>query len=292
MFGYFDVYEHYKNEEIDPYCIYVIESNNKHNSECLLFNRKYDRVFGNVLMYAKTKGIEFKIKYVRKYSKLVDVNYNLAVDELFNVLESKDAKFLGNKTTGILEKKYNKRTITKIFATYDEAVAYQLSYGKDSRIVVVSDEKEITDESSRSLYQEPKKIKKKEYLYMLQITIKKTLNNGLRQIKEYIYCQMKIKLHCLYTKCINEGLTVVGVRTDNIIVSNTVDEIKKTSFIFDKTMGGVKLEEGKECIDKKIIYLRNDLIKINDYKVNNIKIKDEYLMTMNLNKFLMTIIEF
>ena len=222
IFGYFDVYEPYiENDPINPYYMYVVEhiitKSTFHISHTLIFDKLHDRVYGMVLLDAQNKKIQFQIKYVRKYSKLETVDFDTPIKELYEMVTPQCAKYCVNKTTGLLEKKNNKRTITKIFTSYAEAQSYQLHYSiKDSKIVCISslrDEAPLNFENTSDVDQTtyiPKSeyAHNEQYIYMLQLNATEPLKNGCRQIKELIYCMMKIKLHNLYLQCKAEGLRI------------------------------------------------------------------------------------
>lgn len=278
VFGYFDVYHPYvEGSEIDPYYMYVVETRIQKLSETLIFDKIFDRVYGFVLLDAKAKGIEFTIKYVRKYSKLEPVNFKKAVSDLYESDIHEDSKkYIVNKTTGLLEKKFNRKGVTKIFNTYEEAQMYQIKYSDKfkSKIVVLSGD--VNEMHHSPMYVQPVPRKVTKFIFLLYIYAEERMNEGLRQIKELIYCMMKIKLHNLYTECKKEGLKVVGVKTDSVLVRNTKKEIVKTSLKFENKIGGLKIDLLKECANAKIQPLINSLIQIKKYPVKVLKVNDEY----------------
>lgn len=289
IFGYFDHYQKYNPEEpINPYFMYIVKTKISCISDTLMFDKLHDRVYGFHLLDAQKKKIEFEIKYVRKYSRLETVNYRQYMDELYDEkvnLKTKHKKFIANKTIGLFEKKLNKVGITKVFHSYEEAQYYQLKFlGSDlkSKITSIDNLTTEVDSETQSLYKEARKKTVKEYIHLLYVYQTKELCEGFRQIKEMVYCLMKIKLHDLYLECKRKGLDIGGVKTDAVLVRNSHDEIKKTKFVLDDNLGGIKLDEKpKSLVNKQIKQKYNYLMEIPTMKVNVIKIKDEF----NQNEF-------
>ena len=56
---------------------------------------------------------------------------------------------------------------------------------------------------------------------------------------------MKMKLHSLYMRVKHVGLKPRGVKTDCVMVKNTVEEIEKCGFDFTDKIGGLKIESNK-----------------------------------------------
>lgn len=85
VFKHFDVYEPYNNEQLNPFYMYLVESTIDEQSHVMLFNQKYTRRYGFFLMEVQKYGIPFKVHYVRKYSKLVNCNFNKVIRKLYQV---------------------------------------------------------------------------------------------------------------------------------------------------------------------------------------------------------------
>lgn len=281
IFDYFDQYVNWKdNDTIREYDMYIIECTVTINKHAIMFDNKYTRCFGFKLLYAQKCGFKFKIHYVRRYSKLEQVQYKKAVDELYAMedIPMDNRKYIANKTTGLLEKKRNKRYICKLFATYLEAQHYQIKYGGGD-IIVLGD----SDLVMSGLIEN---VKKRGRMYLLIFKKKQTLSNGFRYIKEMIYNKMNVKMFELYKCCIKSNLKVVGVKTDCIIVHNSEEEIEATGYFdFTDKLGCLKYEPGAECVNKLLEQKINNLCALEHVKVNEITINDEYSVSEFKNVF-------
>lgn len=272
IFDYFDQYVNWKDTDtIREYDMYIIECTVTKNEHAIMFDNKYTRCFGFKLLYAQKCGFKFKIHYVRRYSKLEQVQYKKAVDELYAMedIPMSNRKYIANKTTGLLEKKRNSRYICKLFATYVEAQHYQIKYGGGD-ILVLGD----SDLVMSGLFEN---VKKRGRMYLLVFKKTQTLSNGFRYIKEMIYNQMNVKMFDLYKRCVKNNLKVVGVKTDCIIVHNSEEEIEATGYFdFTDKLGCLKYEPGAACVNKLLEQKINNLCALEQVKVNEITINDEY----------------
>jgi len=279
VFGYFNRYEAYDNEPINPYFMYIVKNKFEKAAQVLLMDKYYDRLYGFVLLEAQKLGYTFQVKYVRKYSRLETVDFKTPIDEMYDspVLSGESKKYIVNKTTGLWEKKYNKRNITKIFKTYEEAQAYQIKFldaGVKSKIIVIDNTTYEIDQGTSSLYVTAREKAVKKYLYILDTYVETPLCDGFRQVKEIVYCMMKIKLYNLYNKCAMHGLNIAGVKTDCVLVRNTEQEILNSGIEFKNEFGGLKIDMLKTCVDKQLTVQYTKLVPMPDVKI--IEIKDEY----------------
>jgi len=89
------------------------------------------RCYGYVLKKAQEHNIKFEIQLFRRPYKIENVNYKKAVEELYATdLDIDNKKHIPNKTSGLLEKKYNTSHLCKIFNNLAEAQFYQVKYGE------------------------------------------------------------------------------------------------------------------------------------------------------------------
>ena len=75
IFGYFDVYEPYiENDPINPYYMYVVEhiitKSTFHISHTLIFDKLHDRVYGMVLLDAQEKKYNSKSNMLENIQNL------------------------------------------------------------------------------------------------------------------------------------------------------------------------------------------------------------------------------
>ena len=297
VFGHFNRYREYiKGEQIDPLKIYVIKNdiNNSKWYNVLLFHKKYDRVYGSVLLEANKHNIHYNIIYVRDYERLEQVEYKKAVDTLYNTTLHKDSKkFIVNKVTGLLEQKKAKRGMSYIYNTYAEAEMYKFMYGQQdikATITAIECERPYTEEEEKkynALYENPTIRTKTTTLYILTLYKEKSLIDGFRQIKELLYCHMRIKMFNLTLICLNNNMNVCGIRTDSLLLNNYEHEIRNINDIdFNDKIGCFKIEQGKTCPKTPlcgIVQRTNYYIKIDQHNINTIDILDEY-DTNEINK--------
>lgn len=290
VFDYFDRYTKYDGkEEINPYYMYIVKAYPTTKQHLILFPHVYERAYGFRLLKAQAIGITFDIRYVRKYSRLVPVDFKTPMDELFAIDEKtlmteNDKKYIANKTIGLMEKRVNKVGITKVFKSYSEAQSYQIIYHdkgfETSHIITIDDRPEDMDKEDENYYSNLRKTMEPKYMYLLYVYKEEELTNSFRQIKEMVYDIMKARLYDLYQKCTDRGLDIVGIKTDCVLLSNTEEEITSKIKLNNK-FGGLKLEKGKnnkplKCINKKIRLIDNELKLPDTDQVKNITIEDEY----------------
>ena len=186
-------------------------------------------------------------------------------------------KFIVNKNLGLLEKKYNSASITKIYKTMAEAQYYQIKYG--GYIYKVSDYKfeevDLTEEEiDEGVISKAEQLDRRE-LYVLINNVKKDLEESFNPIKDLIYDIQLLKLWQLYKKAQENDIVVYGIKTDCLLVKEDKNKLNSI-FKFDKNIGGVKFEQYKKPINKKICMYSNDLIEFKMPTVNIIKLNNEY----------------
>ena len=135
VFNNFDIFLNYDNHEIEDYTQYIIQCYTINEETSILFRKTYSRCYGYKLN-RMSKDIHISISYFRRPSKLNKTNSDKYIDDLYkmkisdNVHEDVEKKkFIMNKNLGLIEKKYNKKSITKIYHTMTEAQYYQIKYG-------------------------------------------------------------------------------------------------------------------------------------------------------------------
>lgn len=306
VFGYFNRYRPYINgEKIDPLKMYIIDSGKDthidNRDNVILFHKRVDRVYGYVLEEATKYNISYKVIYVRDYERKEPVEYNEAVNKLFMddpndkdkiYLDNDEKKFIANKTCGLLEKKKNKRGLSYVFNNYAEAEMYKYRYMDNeikAEISLIEYEKEEETNKSKLYIDAPQTEKVTKTLYILNIYKEKNLIDGFRQIKEMIYCNMRIKMYRLAQICKKYNMNVCGIRTDSLLLNNHVYEIKNIQDINfnEDEVGAYKIDRGKTSINKNLIVnieRLNYKIAIKTININNIDILDEYDTTEINNK--------
>jgi len=295
IFTYFDKYTAYDGSDVDDYCMYIIQTHNTEQNHAIIFDSVYARVYGFVLMYADEIGIKYTIIYMRKYSKLEDANFEDTIKQLFenDKIDMSLRKKIANATTGLLEKKRNRKNVTKVYDTYEEAQDMQLLFMKNgiqSNIMtidnIVEEVDDYTENTKSRLYANHRKEIKNvtKYLFLLSVYREEELCDGFRQIKEMIYCMTRIKLHKLYVECKEHGLYPIGTHTDCVLVTNDRDEILNSGMKFSDKIGEVKLEASKKRLLSKKIERKINKLNVPEMKTaEQIIIKDEW-NTEEINK--------
>ena len=223
VFGYFDVYKKYDGHKIEDYSVYIVHHVSKNVKDTILFPQTYHRCFGYKLNRCDTK---VSVLYYMRPNKLIDVDFKDDVDKLFKSekIPMSLRKFISNKTTGLLEKKNNKKSLTKVFGKVDEMLYYQMKYGGSYRIL--------------------KHETRQNKLYLLTFNKQIDLIDGFKHIKDLIYDLQTMKLINLYDKLITNGIKPYGCNTDSIFIKETYEQVKHL-FDFSDKIGCFKFETDK-----------------------------------------------
>jgi hypothetical protein len=311
IFNYFDVYEHYKKQEIEDLTYYLIEVLEDTIESRLLFGYKFCLTFGYVL---KTTDIKYKIIYFRKPLNITEVNFKSPVDKLyeskisdklfnkeeFEALSTEDKyyylneenkmrKAIVNITTGLLEKGKNKSNLSKIFHTYDEAKYYALKYDGYVLPVRRTNKYEEFEEYcgiENKIVTKNRLIEDSRRLYLVKLSKEQELCDGLKPIKHMIYYNQRIKMLNQYKKMTELKLIVKGIRCDCIYYDNNCDEnVIRKNFKLSNQIGNYKIEHNKNLPEKKLILENNELLKIEEF---NMKIKtfDNEYDTKTINEYI------
>ena len=251
IFSYFDIYEIYDNHDIEDLTYYIVEVTKENKLLSLLFNGKYSRVYGFVLKLIPNC---FKILHYRRPSKIVDVDFETPVNDLFkNDKLGGNNKFVANRLTGLLEQKKNKGFLTKIFLDINEAHHYAIKYlGK---LMHISDENNT--------------------YYIVNIKQEKRLVNGLSPIKDIIYLKQRIDLFDVCKTLARNKIPIYGVKTDCVYYSGD-DETIQNLFPITSELGDYKIEYKKNLPFTTLQLPENELVNINDLtKVTQHTLKNE-----------------
>ena len=281
VFNVFDIFLKYDGHKIEDYTQYIIRCDDNDVGTSILFRKKYSRCYGYKLN--RISDINFTVLYYRRPSKLNKSNSERYINQLYNSFICEDEeedmtkkKFIANKNMGLIEKKYNSTSITKIYKTLIEAQYYQIKHG--GYIFKLSDHKfeevDVTEEDKKEGIT-ARTDNKERVIYVLVNKVKKDLDESFNPIKDLIYDIQLLKLWKLYKKLSENNINVYGIKTDCLVVKEDMEKLENI-FTFDKSIGGVKFESGKMPINKKITMFTNEIIELKQPAVNIIKLKDEY----------------
>ncbi|DAC81756.1 TPA_asm: S1H [Trichoplax MELD virus] len=265
VFNHFDVWQSYDGHAVEDYTQYIVETKRCHP---ILSNAKFSRCYGIKLNKIRFNDVE--ILYYRRPSNLVKSNSEHLVKAVYESDLPLDCKkFIVNKNLGLIEKKRNVKTITKVFKNYDEAFYYQNSL----------DNGQIYTITGNSINTELEELEEEEKnkLYLLCISEERTLINGFLPIKELVYDIRSIKNYMTYKKLIRANIEVRGIKTDSLLIDNSRDNKSKVKKLFDfsNKIGCFKLETCNYLIDKKLQWIENELPQIAQITITEHEIKDE-----------------
>ena len=259
VFGIYDVYKPYDGHQIEDYTCYVLRVEDDTIEGSILHSSRFCRAYGYKLNRTKS---HYKLLYYKRPSKVNNFDGGF-VEEHFKdaSLSIEYRKFIANYCTGMLEKKYNRTRLSKVFDTYDEAWSVAEMFGVDShRILPIHEEGNA-----------------KDIYWMVILENKASLTNGFLPIKELIYEIQRVRLYEVYHKLIENGFAVHGIKTDCLFLDADVCQRDlKHLFKFHEGVGGYKFEEGKRVPESVIEIDENWLDDVHSFERREIEIKDEY----------------
>ena len=112
-------------------------------------------------------------------------------------------------------------------------------------------------------------------LYVHILEDQKDLNECFNPIFDFIYDLMLYKLYITYKKLIDNNVIVYGVNTECLLVKETKEKLS-TIVNFSNVIGEFKFEQNKSICNTKISLDNNEILKIDNPKINNIILDDEY----------------
>ena len=145
MFKEFDVWKPYDHtcdfNRFNNYTLYYVQANQGN----IFFNKKINLVYGKYLKELVKRGVVMKILYYKTPSQVLKVKYKKAISELFKSNISPDEeqnnkikKTIANITFGLMEKSYNRKSVSRIFDNVGHALHHQRTHG--GRLYVLDDE--------------------------------------------------------------------------------------------------------------------------------------------------------
>ena len=276
VFSYFDVWREYDNHVVEDYSQYLVMVHSKKNDFCsvLLFPKTVCRVYGYKLN--RISNVQYKVLQYLRPSKLVPSNSKKLIQELWDSeisktksIDSQCKKDIFNVISGLLEKKYNEKSFTKVFKNYDEACYYQTKLGEQSDIVCITDDK--YDGKYDEMFDE-----KSDRAFILNKTVKKDLQSGFLPIKDLIYEIRSLKNYQTCVKLMENDIEPLGVKTDSILFDISHTETVEKLFDMKDTIGCFKIEHNKELPNTLLQRGSIEMPKIINYDPIVHPIKDEY----------------
>ena len=282
IFNYFDVYKTYDNHDIEDLTYYIIELNEMNDHINCLFDNKVNKVFGYIL---KELNIKYKILYYRRPLKTDIVDYETPIKHLYenDKVSIEHKKNIVNKITGLLEQKFNKSMLSKIFYDFDEANYYSAKYQGEISTISSYEGKEIKSEFDGEITTSFEVSKK---LYLVNIKNERKLVNGLTPIKDMIYLNQRLEMYKLFKILINNNITIHGARTDCFYYSNGNIDILKSIVKLNNEIGNYKLDVGKYPPENILTINNNEIKPIVKFGMKEVKTLNDEYNTKEINEYI------
>ena len=302
VFNPFDTwieYDEHKIEDYTQYFIRIVVGDVIHDNieESILFSGEICRVYGVVLNGIANTKIGYDIISYKRPHKLIKTNNKQMYKDYWNttISENNDEntkilKWISNKNIGLLEKKYNKSSHSKIFYDINEAYAYELQYGgvvlpifEDKREHELDPSQMYTIEEDGNVIINPGLFESKfdiPIFYVWTQTKRTVMNEGFLPVKELIYCMNRLNMYNLYTELKHKGFNIVGCKTDCMFIDEKFNESKidKLNIIFSRNAGDFKIENSKKPPQTAVNfnYCLQDIVMHPIFKENTINVQDEW----------------
>jgi hypothetical protein len=152
-------------------------------------------------------------------------------------------KQIVNRTTGLLEKTYNRNHITKLCDTYEDALRYQVTH-----------KAEVMPCES--------------HFWIVNLHKEKKLSNGFNHIKDIIYLKQALKMYNKYKQLIQLNIKVVGIKTDALLYEDYNNATKRIreNFDMENKVGCHKIEIPKPLNDTIMTITENELIEFEEFE--------------------------
>lgn len=288
VFHYFDVYKPYDNHKIEELTYYLIEVLNNTETTQILFGSKYTRTYGFVINQLPNKQ-DIKILQYRRPLRIEDVDFLTPVKELYEKdIPTEFKKMIINKLTGMLELKYNKNHLSKIFEDQTEAECYKIKYS--GKIIPITEYKYTSNEEFEPIdndYITQIKTNSETPYYLVNVFNKQTLSNGLYPIKDIIYLKQKCKLFTLYNKLKIQNINVYGFKTDCVFIDKNLQfSTFKKILKINSEIGNHKIENNKYLPSTELSLELNELIDIQDLTKPELRTFIDEKDTITINQYL------
>lgn len=286
VYNIFDGFEKYEGgdiREVNLYYIEVICNITEYNR--ILFYKRFDILTGYVILKGNLMK-HIKILGVAKPYRYQYIDIKTEISELYSNpdIHIEKKKFIINKIIGLIGKKYNTSSYTKIITNLEEAREYAAKYDCSITFLPLTKHLKTTIEQDDEVIGDGEyEMMKTEYIsedvvYILKKRNKVHLENGFLPIRHFIYDIMRLKLQRLYNEYRQKGYDIYGVNTDAIMINKKIDpKLPKYESPYE-TIGNYRHEKNKKVRGKeyKFIDNENDLEYINRAPQNDIILDDEY----------------
>ena len=271
VFNQFDKWKIYKDvdyNELSDYTLYFIRAG---WDTKIMFNKRFNLVYGKYLKQLNTRGIE--ILYYKVPSFIHRVSYKELIGELWSKNISSDdhldkliKKLIANVNIGLLERTCSKDQKSVVFKNLSEACDFKARHG--GKIHKLTDYEMIDDiEEERDSY------------YITNISDIAKLKNGFIYIKELLLQGHNFKMYRDYHKLIGKGIQVYSVKTDAFTIDQENEE--KAREILKTDQGGIgnwRISKEDGVILPTVLYNQQpiEVKEITTPENIELKIEDEY----------------
>ena len=242
VFKEFDVWKPYGDKsdvhKYGDYTLYLVKACQGN----IFFNKKFNLVYGKHLKQLISRGVVVKILFYKKPSHLHKVKYKKAIDDLYRANMSDDReednkikKTLANIAFGMLEKSFNRKTVSRMFDGIKEALNHQKKYG--GKIYVMDEaEMEISREWKTSDVDYDDR-----YTWRIETdpegdTYLVNKLNGDKLHKIYEYKIEDDKIHYVIDDDPDRGVKVIDKKNKYYIVSKTGERKMTNGFRYIKEL--------------------------------------------------------
>ena len=243
VFKEFDVWKPYGDKsdvhKYGDYTLYLVKACQGN----IFFNKKFNLVYGKHLKQLISRGVIVKILFYKKPSHIHKVKYKKAIDDLYRANMSDDReednkikKTLANIAFGMLEKSFNRKTVSRMFDGIKEALHHQKKYG--GKIYVMDEEEmEISREwKTINIFYDDKHEFRIEHdpegnAYLVN---KHSNDNFMHKIYDY-----KIeddKIHYVIEDVLDRDIKVIGKKNKYYIVSKAGERKMTNGFRYIKEL--------------------------------------------------------
>jgi len=274
VFNEFDVWKEYDGHTVEDYTQYYVKSTFDDTESAILFGSRCSRCYGYKLN--RIDDSLFKIIAYKRPSNLIKTNACSHIEKLYDSkLDKCHKKLIVNILLGLMEKKIQTKTKTKLFTNLEEARYYRDEYGGE--IQSFSFLEEVFDDTKSKIFANPQSsfTLESKNVYMLTQSAEKELTNGFLPIKEMIYDIQRLKLYNMLKTCSDNNIKAVSIKTDAILVDASENKLRKT-FELSNDIGGLKIENDKRVAGDMIHIVNNSNMFSIANEIETLTINDEY----------------
>ena len=285
VFKEFDVWKPYGDKsdvhKYGDYTLYLVKACQGN----IFFNKKFNLVYGKHLKQLISRGVVVKILFYKKPSHLHKVKYKKAIDDLYRAEMSNDReednkikKTLANIAFGMLEKSFNRKTVSKMFDGIKEALHHQKNFGGK---IYVLDEVEMESywkwDTSVGNWNTGNEKRTDSKYYIVSKTGERKMTNGFRYIKELLLQNHNFDMYDSYEKLKANNINVYAVKSDAFHIAQKDVRKAKKVLNFGCEIGSWRVEGNKvNHISQRYGWRHNEIPAIPVYKSEREEVEDEW----------------